>query len=100
MLELKTLSIVSACPAKFIMMLLSSALNIEHFKTGQNPPLTDEDFVKLLEVNQLKHLETFNIPACEELSLKTVELLMTYCENIRSFFTTVFLQNLLSLFLG
>jgi len=84
MLELSNLSIVSECPTNFIFLLLSSALNIQHFKTGQNCALTDDDLVKLLEVNQLKHLESFQIPASKHLSMKSVELLLTYCEDIRS----------------
>ena len=82
MLELTTLSLVSDCPAKFTMLLLSSALNIEHFKTGQNCPLTDIDILDLFEKNQMKNLKSFNIPASPVLTLSTVELLMTYCEHI------------------
>ena len=86
MLELSNLSIVSECPTNFIFLLLSAALNIQHFKTGQNCALTDDDLVKLLEVNQLKHLESFQIPASKHLSMKSVELLLTYCEDIRQGF--------------
>ena len=82
MLELTTLTLVSDCPAKFTMLLLSSALNIEHFKTGQNCPLTDSDILDIFEKNQMKNLKSFIIPASQVLTLSTVELLMTYCEHI------------------
>ena len=83
LLELKNLSIVSECPPKLAMLLLSSALNVEHFKTGINCPLTDEDILRLLEKNQMKHLISWNIPASQHLTMKTVEILMLYCDKIR-----------------
>ena len=83
LLDLKNLSIVSECPPKLAMLLLSSALNVEHFKTGINCPLTDEDILRLLEKNQMKHLISWNIPASQHLTMKTVEILMLYCDKIR-----------------
>ena len=84
MLDLKQLSIVSACPAKYMILLLSSAINVEHFKSGQNPSITDADVLNLMcHKNQLVHLQSWLVPSSKLLSIKTVELLMENCENLR-----------------
>lgn len=82
MLELSTLALVSDCPAPLMLLLLSSALNIEHFKTGQHCHMTDGDILNLFEKNQMKNLKSFHIPASSVLTISTVELLMTYCDHI------------------
>ena len=83
LLDLKHLSIVSECPPRYAVMLLTSALNIETFKTGINCPLTDDDILQVFDKNQMKHLESFNIPASQHLTMKSVEILMLYCDKIR-----------------
>ena len=84
LLELKSLAIVSECPQKYVILLLSSALNIENFKTGIHCPLTDQDVWKIFEKNKLQHLQSWNIPVSKLLTMQTLQMLLDNCEKLQS----------------
>ena len=84
MLELKSLAIVSECEAKIALLIISAALNLEHFKTGIHCQLTDENILKIFEKNKLQHLKSLNIPMSKYLSLATIELLLDHCAQLQS----------------
>ena len=83
-LELKSLAIVSECSAKNALLLLTSALNLEHFKTGIHCHLTDEDVAKIFEKNCLQHLKSWNMPQSRHLTMQTIWLLINQCERLES----------------
>ena len=83
LLELTSLALVSECPARYALLLVSSALNIKHFKTGINCHLSDADFNTLLDNNQMKDLVSWDMPASKFLTMETVNLLISHCDNLK-----------------
>ena len=84
MLELNSLAIVSECIPKNAILLLSSALNIEHFKTGIHCQLTDPDVLLIFEKNRLQHLKSWNIPVSKFLTMECIQMLVNNCEKLQS----------------
>ena len=83
LLELSSLALVSECPARYAVLLLSSALNINQFKTGFNCHLSDSDINTVLITNQMKDLLSWNMPASKLLTMETVHTLISSCDNLR-----------------
>ena len=84
LLDLKTLAIVSECKPKIAARLLSSALNLEHFKSGIHCHLTDNDLEKILQINKMQHLKAWNMPQTKYLTIYSVNLLMDHCSKLES----------------
>ena len=76
LLELSSLALVSDCPARYAVLLLSSALNLTQFKTGFNCHLSDSDINTVLSNNQMKQLVRWNMPASKFLTMETVNMLI------------------------
>ena len=83
LLDLSTLALVSECPAQAAVLLLSAAININHFKTGFNCHLTDENVLQVVEKNAMSQLRSWNMPASKHLTMKTVELLLSNCDHLQ-----------------
>ena len=83
LLELSSLALVSECPARYAVLLLSSALNVSQFKTGINCHLTDSDINAVFTKNQMKELVTWNMPASKFLTMETVNTLISNCDKLR-----------------
>ena len=69
--------------ARYAVLLLSSALNVREFKTGINCHLSDSDFNTVLSNNQMKELVSWNMPASKFLTMETVHMLISPCDNLR-----------------
>merc|ERR1719397_455745 len=84
LLDLTTLALVSECPSQSAILLLSAAINIKNFKTGINCHLTDGDILTVLEKNEMRHLVSWNMAASKHLTMDTVHLLISNCDNLQS----------------
>ena len=83
LLDLASLALVSECPAEAAVLLLSAAININHFKTGFNCHLTDGHLLEVLEKNAMTKLESWNMPASKHLTIETVQLLISHCDHLQ-----------------
>ena len=83
LLELSSLALVSECPARYAVLLLSSALNVHQFKTGINVHLSDSDINTVFENNQMKELVSWNMPASKFLTMESVNMLISTCDNLK-----------------
>ena len=83
LLELTSLAVVSECPTHLAILLLSAAINIHSFKTGINCHLTDGNILTVFEKNQMTQLESWEVAASRHLTMETVQLLISSCDNLR-----------------
>ena len=83
LLELTGLAVVSECPARYAVLLLGSALNVHQFKTGINVHLSDSDINTVFENNQMKELVSWNMPASKFLTMESVNMLISTCDNLK-----------------
>ncbi|PSN57584.1 hypothetical protein C0J52_00532 [Blattella germanica] len=93
-LSLKTLSVqpfrclerimcAAECALLHLEFLLSNCFNIKSIQLGSSTGIGDVTMANVLSKNPMKYLEELRILHSDNLSMKTVHLLMTRCDNLR-----------------
>ena len=80
---LERIMCVAECALVHLEFLLSNCFNIKFIQLGSSTGIGDTTMAKVLSKNPMKHLEELKILYSDNLSMKTVELLMTHCDNLR-----------------
>lgn len=63
--------------------ILANAVNIKYIHLGSSTGITHENIVNVLRVNPMKHLEEFRVLYSSDMNMRTVELLLASCTNIK-----------------
>lgn len=63
--------------------ILSYALNIQYIHLGSSTGITHSSVVNILSVNPMRKLEEFRVLYSSDMSMRTVELLLASCVNLR-----------------
>lgn len=63
--------------------ILSHALNIRYIHLGSSTGITHSSIVNILTVNPMKHLEELRVLYSSDMNMRTVELLLACCINIK-----------------
>ncbi|PNF39442.1 hypothetical protein B7P43_G11774 [Cryptotermes secundus] len=74
---------VAECALLHLEFLLSNCFNIRFIQLGSSTGIGDVTMAKVLSKNPMKHLEELKILYSDNLSMQTVHLLMTHCDNLR-----------------
>ena len=83
-LDLESISIANPCPEKLLIILLSLCINVKKINLGINCGITDSTFEKIFPSNKFQYLEELEIKKNDKLTMKTVNNLLLYCDNIKS----------------
>ncbi|CAL7943332.1 unnamed protein product [Xylocopa violacea] len=70
------------CANMHLEFLLSHCKNIKFIQLGSTTGIGDETMRKIFSQNSMRKLEELKILYSHDLSMKSVELLMTYCDNL------------------
>lgn len=71
------------CALVHLEFLLSHCINIKCIQLGSSTGIGDETMAKVLAVNPMRKLEELKILFSDNLSMQTVQFLMTRCDNLR-----------------
>ncbi|XP_008193850.1 uncharacterized protein LOC662936 isoform X1 [Tribolium castaneum] len=71
------------CARTHLEFILLHAVNIRNIHLGSSTGITHSSIVNILTVNPMKHLEELRILYSSDMSMKTVELLLANCTNLR-----------------
>ncbi|XP_060523905.1 uncharacterized protein LOC132700541 [Cylas formicarius] len=63
--------------------ILSQAVNIKRIHLGSSTGITHSSIVSILNVNPMKQLEEFRVLYSSDMNMRTVELLLASCTNLR-----------------
>ncbi|XP_029053554.2 uncharacterized protein LOC114881080 [Osmia bicornis bicornis] len=80
---LERIKCVVDCANMHLEFLLSHCVNIKFIQLGSSTGIGDETMRKILLKNSMKKLEELKILYSHDLSMKTVQLLMQNCDNLR-----------------
>jgi len=80
---LERITCVAECALLHLEFLLSNCHNIRFIQLGSSTGIGDVTMAKVLSQNPMKHLEELKILYSDNLSMQTVRLLMTHCDNLR-----------------
>lgn len=80
---LERITCVAECALLHLEFLLSNCHNIRFIQLGSSTGIGDVTMAKVLSQNPMKYLEELKILYSDNLSMQTVHLLMTRCENLR-----------------
>lgn len=81
--HLEKITCIAECAQAHLEFLLSNCFNIRFIQLGSSTGITDAIMAKVLAANPMKKLEELRILYSDDLSMQTVSLLMTQCENLR-----------------
>ncbi|KAK3922389.1 F-box/LRR-repeat protein 7 [Frankliniella fusca] len=81
--HLERITCIADCAQAHLEFLLSNCFNIRFIQLGSSTGIGDAIMAKVLDVNPMKKLEELRILYSDDLSMRTVSLLMTHCENLR-----------------
>lgn len=81
--SLERIMCVAECALLHLEFLLSNCFNIRFIQLGSSTGIGDVTMAKVLSKNPMKHLEELKILHSDNLSMKTVHLLMNHCDNLR-----------------
>ncbi|XP_034230862.1 SCF E3 ubiquitin ligase complex F-box protein grrA-like isoform X1 [Thrips palmi] len=81
--HLEKVTCIADCAQAHLEFLLSNCFNIRFIQLGSSTGIGDAIMAKVLAVNPMKKLEELRILYSDDLSMHTVALLMTHCENLR-----------------
>jgi len=71
------------CALTHLELLLFHCINVKFVELGSSTGIDDKTMAKILAVNPMKKLETLRILYGSDLSMKTVDILMAQCDNLR-----------------
>ena len=71
------------CARSHLEFILSHAVNIRNIHLGSSTGITHSSITNILTVNPMKHLEELRILYSSDMSMRTVELLLASCTNLR-----------------
>lgn len=71
------------CARTHLEFILLHAVNIRNIHLGSSTGITHSSIVNILTVNPMKHLEELRILYSSDMSMRTVELLLASCSNLR-----------------
>lgn len=80
---LERIKCIVDCAAMHLEFLLSHCTNIKFIQLGSSTGIGDRTMVRVLSQNSMTKLEELTILYSDDLSMKTVRLLMENCENLR-----------------
>eukprot|EP00092_Neocalanus_flemingeri_P012383 GFUD01013351.1.p1 GENE.GFUD01013351.1~~GFUD01013351.1.p1 ORF type:complete len:606 (+),score=129.36 GFUD01013351.1:29-1846(+) len=83
-IDLEVISIANPCPEKLLITLLSLCINVKKINLGISCGITDSTFDNIFPTNKFQYLEEVEIKKNDELTMKTLNNLLLYCDNIRS----------------
>ncbi|XP_076685474.1 uncharacterized protein LOC143377727 isoform X1 [Andrena cerasifolii] len=81
--SLERIKCVAECANMHLEFLLSCCINIRFIQLGSSTGIGDETMRRIFLGNPLSKLEELKILYSHDLSMKTVQLLMQYCHNLR-----------------
>lgn len=81
--HLERITCIADCVQAHLEFLLSNCFNIRFIQLGSSTGIGDAIMAKVLAANPMKKLEELRILYSDDLSMQTVSLLMTHCENLR-----------------
>lgn len=81
--SLESIKCVAECASLHLEYLLSHCTNIKFIQLGSSTGVGDSTMKRVFTHNQMAKLEELKILYSEDLSMKTVQLLMQNCENLR-----------------
>ena len=80
---LERITCVAECALLHLEFLLSNCHNIRFIQLGSSTGIGDVTMANVLSQNPMKHLEELKILYSDNLSMQTVHVLMTHCDNLR-----------------
>lgn len=66
-----------------LVYVLSNASHIKHIHLGSSTGMNHSSMVKILDINPMVYLEELRILYSSDMNMKTVELLVSKCENLK-----------------
>ncbi|XP_076247108.1 uncharacterized protein LOC143187050 isoform X1 [Calliopsis andreniformis] len=81
--SLERIKCVAECASMHLEFLLSHCINIKFIQLGSSTGIGDETMRKIFSQNPLSKLEELKILYSHDLSMKTIQLLMQNCDNLR-----------------
>ncbi len=84
MLDVSTFALVSQCSTRYLVMLISAMVNVEHLITGSSTEFDDAALVQILVNNRLARLSELKVAHSEGLTIKSVYLLLEECSRLSS----------------
>lgn len=80
---LERIKCVADCATLHLEFLLSHCVNIKFIQLGSSTGIGDDTMARVLTKNPMNKLEELKILYSDDLSMKTVKLLMQNCDNLR-----------------
>ena len=81
---LEELTVMTHISSLYFVFLVRRCPSIKSIIVGPKNSISDESMVKIVLVNPLVHLEDFAVENSTELTIMTINLLITNCENLRA----------------
>lgn len=81
--HLERITCIADCAQAHLEFLLSNCFNIRFIQLGSSTGIGDAIMAKVLALNPMKKLEELRILYSDDLSMRTVSLLMNHCDNLR-----------------
>lgn len=81
--SLERIKCVAECASMHLEFLLSHCTNIKFIQLGSSTDIGDETMRRILLQNPMSKLEELKILYSHDLSMKTIQLLMENCDNLR-----------------